>query len=1477
MKRLIAAILVFGLTVFAIVRWPVIQANADQNRDKAMPVSGIDSGIGTENVIGNTTVTFQDGVSGYTGTRDTYIYHVSPTTVRGAENLIIQDKNPSNVPPDERTSLLRFDLSSIPANSTIVSAQLDFYVDSEGQGFDMFRMKVPWDEATASFTSIGNRHFIPEGVDAEIAIDTEWPGVDGYVGPITVSVPAATISDWVNGVMTNNGWLMVSAHNDDGVQLRSSEHATVSSRPLLTVVYNETPPNYAPAQPVVVAPPDNATDVSTSPDLQVGVADPDANSLAVTYYGRPVATPSQGADFTVIAMPDTQHYVDNGGANAAHFQAQTQWIVANKDTLNIRFVTGLGDIVENGNTFDSEWQIATNAYSTIENPLTTNLPDGIPFGLAVGNHDQTPNGGGDTASTTKYNEYFGISRFTGRSYYGGQHGSNNDNHYQLFSGGGMDFIIIHLEYDTTPLPAVLTWADGLLQTHSNRRAIVTTHWMLGMGMPAPFGAQGAAIYNELKDRPNLFLLLGGHVHTEGRRQDTFEGRTVHGILSDYQARINGGDGWLRIMTFSPANNTISVQTYSPSLNQFETDFDSQFTLSYDMTNTVPFSLIGTNTSVPSGTNTSLNWPGLTADTEYEWYATVSDGNKTTTGPVWSFTTSSVGPTPTNTATNTSTNTPTSTATETATPTATFTPTPTNTATNTPTGTPTPSLGNYPDTVVDLSDNVTITPDAPPANTTSISVSTSTGFVGELTADPTTGVVRVTNAHHANIAPGSYTVTVKAFGPGGSATQIFTLTVTNGTVCNGNVAFTLPTVAEVPVSLEPYSVAIGDFNSDGIQDFATANTLSDTVSIRLGDGSGGFTSPTTPEIGVGDGPLSVAIGDFNGDGLQDFAAANGSSSSVSIRLGDGSGGFTSPATPEVTVGEGSYSVAIGDFNNDGQQDFATANIGLDDVSIRLGDGSGGFTLPAVPEVTVGVSPRSVALGDFNNDSMQDFATANNNANNVSIRLGNGSGGFTSPAVPQVTVGSAPRSVAIGDFNNDGIQDLAAANSGSNNVSIRLGNGSGEFTSPGIPEVPVGTSPWSVATGDFNNDGMQDFATGNRFNNISIRLGNGSGGFTSPVTPEVTVGDQPISVAIGDFNGDGMQDFATANYVTSNVSIRLGACFPFTISGTVTYGNAAAPPKYISNATVTGTGSPNVNTTTGAPGPNAGQYSLGVFGPGPYTVTLSKTTGQNSITSNDAARIAQHVAAISLLTTNNQRVTADVTNNGVVSSNDAAKIAQVVAGLPLSPPNLTNTWQFYLPPGPTFPIGSSPTSRTYPSVTSNITGDDYVGLLIGEVTGNWNNTGARPVGSRQLADGSWPERAAMVELPTLVASVDKEITIPVSVHGLADKGIISYEFDLRYDPSVIQPLVDPVDVVGTVSRGLSVVTNAMEPGLLRVVVYGAMPIDEDGVLLDLRFTAIGMPGSVTNLKWERFLLNEGGPLNTTFDGFIQLTEASPDQGV
>jgi fibronectin type 3 domain-containing protein len=390
----------------------------------------------------------------------------------------------------------------------------------------------------------------------------------------------------------------------------------------------------------LVAPAPGATNVNFPADLSVVPTDPNGNALTVTFYGR-VAGPPPGPDFTVVALPDTQYYVSSlNGGTPAMFTAQTDWIVANKTARNVRFVTHLGDCVEHGDNGgdDSEWVSAIDAMYRLEDPLTTFLTEGIPYGVAVGNHDQTPLDDPD-GTTLFYNQYFGEAHFAGRSYYGGHYGTNNDNHYETFQASGMDFIVIHLEYDTSPDASILDWANALLQSpaYSNYRAIVVSHWMIEPGSQSAFSTQGQAIYNALKGNPNLFLMLGGHRPGEGRRVDTYAGHDVNTLLADYQGRTGGGNGWMRLLEFSPSNNVIRVTTYSPYLDQWETDADSQFTLPYDMTLPGPaFNLVQSNPSVPSGSATSASWSGLAPNTEYEWYVSASDGLDVVSSSRWRF-------------------------------------------------------------------------------------------------------------------------------------------------------------------------------------------------------------------------------------------------------------------------------------------------------------------------------------------------------------------------------------------------------------------------------------------------------------------------------------------------------------------------------------------------------------------------------------------------------------------------------------------------------------------------------------------------------------------------------------------------------------------------------------------------------------------------------------------------------------------------
>jgi hypothetical protein len=335
--------------------------------------------------------------------------------------------------------------------------------------------------------------------------------------------------------------------------------------------------------------------------------------------------------------------------------------------------------------------------------------------------------------------------------------------------------------------------------------------------------------------------------------------------------------------------------------------------------------------------------------------------------------------------------------------------------------------------------------------------------------------------------------------------------------------------------------VGDFNLDGRSDLAVANETSSDVTILLGNGSGGFTQPAGSPIVVSPCPTSVAVGDFNLDGKADLAVASNCFNNVTILLGNGSGGFTEAAGSPVSAGSSTFSLAVGDFNLDGRPDLAVANFGSNNVTILLGTGSGGFTQAAGSPVGAGTSPDFVAVGDFNLDGKPDLVVANETSNNVTILLGNGGGGFTQAAGSPIGVGSIPISVAVGDFNLDGKPDLAVANDGSNNVTILLGNGHGAFAQPAGSQIGAGVDPFSVAMGDFNLDGKPDLAVANyTSHDVTILLGSGSGGFAQPAGSPLVVGARPASLVVGDLNLDGKPDLAVANSGSNDVTIQLNTC-------------------------------------------------------------------------------------------------------------------------------------------------------------------------------------------------------------------------------------------------------------------------------------------------------------------------------------------------
>jgi len=426
---------------------------------------------------------------------------------------------------------------------------------------------------------------------------------------------------------------------------------------------------------------------------------------------------------------------------------------------------------------------------------------------------------------------------------------------------------------------------------------------------------------------------------------------------------------------------------------------------------------------------------------------------------------------------------------------------------------------------------------------------------------------------------------------------------------------------------PLSATMGDVNGDGKLDIITANYLSDTASVLLGNGNGTFGAKAS--FATGTNPKSVTLGDVNRDGRLDIIIANSGSNSVSVLLGNGNGTF-GPKTDFATALSPS-GITMGDVNGDGNLDIITANYDPSNVSVLLGNGNG--TFQAQQTFATGKSPYGVTLGDVNGDGKLDIITANNGANSASVLLGNGNGTFQ--AQQTFTTGKATRSVTLGDVNGDGRLDIITSNNFSFNVSLLLGNGNGTFQAQ--QTFAAGTGPQGITLGDINGDGRLDIiTTNNNDSNSSVLLGNGNGTFQGQQT--FATGTQPRTVTLGDVNGDGRLDIITANAVSSNVSVLLNS-LGFT-GQTVTFSSGPTVTSSTSNLAATAT-------------------TLIITGSG-----FDTTAGNNTVTLNSGTGTVTSATATQLTVTLNTppsvgNLTAVVTSNGS-SSGSPVQVATVVAG-------------------------------------------------------------------------------------------------------------------------------------------------------------------------------------------------------------------------
>lgn len=289
--------------------------------------------------------------------------------------------------------------------------------------------------------------------------------------------------------------------------------------------------------------------------------------------------------FTVIVVPDTQEY-SRGRSDI--FMNQTRWIKENVDTLNIKFVLQVGDLVDSGKSI-SQWNVANRSMSVLDGT--------VPYLVVMGDHDydSDPIYAPNLRHSTMYNTYFNYDRFNKYSWFGGHYPeSGSENMYGFFSSPGKnkDFVVIGMSY--CPTDDVLYWADNIINNNADKKVIIFTHVYLdskglriasssvnSCGTSGVLGNEGEDIWNKLVSKySNIVLVISGDQFGIGVRVDYVGDSPVNQVLENFQSVTNGGNGYLSIYTFIPEENKIELRTYSPYLNQYDAAPEHMFDLTY---------------------------------------------------------------------------------------------------------------------------------------------------------------------------------------------------------------------------------------------------------------------------------------------------------------------------------------------------------------------------------------------------------------------------------------------------------------------------------------------------------------------------------------------------------------------------------------------------------------------------------------------------------------------------------------------------------------------------------------------------------------------------------------------------------------------------------------------------------------------------------------------------------------------------------
>jgi hypothetical protein len=272
----------------------------------------------------------------------------------------------------------------------------------------------------------------------------------------------------------------------------------------------------------------------------------------------------------------------------------------------------------------------------------------------------------------------------------------------------------------------------------------------------------------------------------------------------------------------------------------------------------------------------------------------------------------------------------------------------------------------------------------------------------------------------------------------------------------------------PLEGRPMAIAMGDFDANSSADIAVVHSSS-LVSIILLDRD--FNQIGGSTLRADDNPVAIAAADLTSDGYLDLIVANMFSNNVSVFIGNGDGSFA--LMGNYPAGNAPAGVAAADFDGDGHVDVVAANFGTSTVSLLLGDGSGTLDTHEPQVIAADVDPSAVAAGDFNNDGVPDLATANFGSSNVSVILGARSAGTYVPSTPvHYFAERAPVAITAAHFDAGANLDLIVSNGGAGTVSLLAGAGDGTFEE-GNSRTVEGL-PWNTTSGQFDNSLVRGIA-------------------------------------------------------------------------------------------------------------------------------------------------------------------------------------------------------------------------------------------------------------------------------------------------------------------------------------------------------------------------------------------------------------------